>query len=83
MISLTVTRGQMATFIIRAKYGESFSYTTTLYFTDVSSTSFFFKYIKNMKDRGIITTIGTYMPSTIVTSDQMAAFLGMAFLGME
>jgi hypothetical protein len=36
-----------------------------------------------MKDEGITTTTGTYMPSSNVTREQMAAFLARAFLGME
>ena len=78
-----VTREQMAAFIIRAKYGETFSYTTTPYFNDVASTNVFFKYVQKMKDEGITVTTGTYMASSNVTRDQMAAFLGRAFLGME
>jgi hypothetical protein len=83
MVDDNVTREQMAAFIIRAKYGETFSYTTTPYFTDVDSTSIFFKYVQKMKDDAITTTTGAYMASSNVTRDQMAAFLGRAFLGME
>ena len=70
-----VTRDQMAAFIIRALYGESFSYTLTPYFTDVPSSDFFFKYIQKMKDEGITAVTGTYSPGEVVTRDQMAAFL--------
>jgi len=82
MVDDTVTREQMAAFIIRAQYGENFTYTPTPYFTDVPSTSIFFKYVQKMKDDGITTTSGNYMASSNVTRDQMAAFLGRAFLGM-
>lgn len=37
-----VTRGQMAAFIVRAKFGEDFSYTTAPYFVDVPPTHTFF-----------------------------------------
>jgi hypothetical protein len=77
-----VTRGQMAAFIIRAKYGETFDYTTTPYFTDVLSTHNFFKYVQKMKDAGITAATGAYDVNGTVTRDQMAAFLGRAFLGM-
>ena len=33
-----VTRGQMAAFIIRALFGDTFSYTPIAYFTDVPAT---------------------------------------------
>jgi len=78
-----VTRGQMAAFIIRAKFGENFSYTTTPYFSDVPSTQPFFKYVQKLKDEGITAVTGTYAVDNIVTRAQMAAFLARAFLGME
>jgi hypothetical protein len=78
-----VTRGQMAAFIIRAIYGENFSYTQTPYFTDVPSTHGFFKYVQKLKDDGITAVTGTYGVDNIVTRAQMAAFLARAFLGME
>jgi YD repeat-containing protein len=78
-----VTRGQMAAFIIRSKYGEDFTYTTTPYYSDVPSTHNFFKYVQKLRDDGITTTTGTYLVDNNVTRDQMAAFLSRAFLGME
>jgi hypothetical protein len=83
MVDNMVPREQMAAFIIRSKFGENFTYTQTPYFSDVPSDSVFFKYIQKMKDEGITTTTGTYMPSSNVTREQMAAFLARAFLGME
>jgi hypothetical protein len=76
-----VTRGQMAAFIIRAKFGENFTYTTTPYFSDVPSTHNFFKYVQKMKDEGITAVTGTYDVDSNVTRAQMAAFLARAFLG--
>ena len=78
-----VTRGQMAALIIRAKHGEDFSYSATPYFSDVPSTHTFFKYVQRMKDEGITALSGIYMVDNIVPRDQMGAFLGRAFLGME
>jgi hypothetical protein len=78
-----VTRGQMAAFIIRAKFGENFSYTITPYFNDVPSTHTFFKYVQKLKDVGITAVTGTYNVDNIVTRAQMAAFLARAFLGMQ
>jgi hypothetical protein len=78
-----VTRGQMAAFVIRAKYGENFTYTQTPYFSDVPSTHNFFKYVQKLKDDKITTVSGTYGVDDIVTRAQMAAFLARGFLGME
>jgi hypothetical protein len=92
----TVTRGQMAAFIIRALYSqygidskgdpysnESFEYTQTPYFADVPSTHIFFQYVQKMKDDGITAVTGTYDVDRPVTRDQMSAFLSRAFLGMR
>jgi hypothetical protein len=82
--SESVTRDQMAAFIIRALYGENFTCnggascsTETPYFSDVPATNNFFKYIQKMKELGITTGCGNndYCPSESVTRDQMAAFL--------
>ena len=75
-----VTRGQMAAFIIRARYGENFSYTTTPYFNDVPNTHPFFKYVQKLKDTGITRVSGTYGVDEVVTREQMAAFIARAFL---
>jgi hypothetical protein len=79
----TVTRGQMAAFIIRALYGESFVYTQAPYFTDVPTTHVFFKYVQKLKDTGITVVSLTYDVDGTVTRDQMAAFLARAFLWMQ
>jgi hypothetical protein len=82
-VNNTVTRGQMAAFIIRAKFGETFTYTTAPYFSDVAVGDVFFKYVQKMKDMGYTTVTGTYNENGIVTRDQMAAFIARAFLGMQ
>lgn len=76
-----VTREQMAAFIIRALYSEFFSYPIDPYFNDVSSSSWAFKYVQRLKQIGITTQVGTYMASSSVTREQMAAFIARA-LGM-
>jgi hypothetical protein len=75
-----VTRGQMAAFIIRALYGETFTYTTTPYFSDVPSNHTFFKYVQKLKDEGITAVTGTYDVDSVVSREQMAAFLFRGFL---
>jgi hypothetical protein len=80
-----VTRGQMAAFIIRALYGESFTYNEEPYFSDVPESHGAFKYIQKITEEGIATgySDGTYRPAGNVTRGQMAAFIGRAFLGMQ
>jgi hypothetical protein len=78
-----VTRGQMAAFIIRAKYGENFAFTPTPHFDDVPSDHIFFKYVQRLKDDGTTAVTGVYGVENVVTREQMAAFLGRGFLGME
>jgi hypothetical protein len=78
-----LTRGQVAAFLIRAKYGENFSYTATPYFSDVPETHTFFKYVQRLKDDGITTVSGIYGVDNVVTRDQMAAFISRAFLGRK
>jgi hypothetical protein len=75
-----VTRGQMAAFIIRAKYGENFSYSQPPYFSDVPADNVFFKYVQRLKDDRITTVSGAYDVDSNVTRDQMAAFIARAFL---
>ncbi len=75
-----VTRGQMAVFIILARYGSlEFDYPATPYFSDVTTASVggFFKYIQRMKQDNITSgcTPTTYCPDQNVTRDQMAVFL--------
>jgi hypothetical protein len=80
-----VTRGQMAAFIVRGKFGETFPYSTTPYFSDVPESHGSFKYIQKVTEEGIASgySDGTYRPSQYVNRAQMAAFIAKAFLGME
>ena len=78
-----VTRGEMAAFIIRALFGENFTYKSTPYFTDVPSSHHFFKYIQKMKETGITKIVGQYRVDDAITRGEMAAFLGRAFLSMR
>jgi len=83
--SENVNRAQMATFIIRALFGDTFSYTIDAHFSDVPDTHWAFKYVQKMYDEGITTGYadGTYRPSQNVSRAQMATFIGRAFLGMD
>jgi VWFA-related protein len=79
--SMQVTRGQMAAFIMRAKYGEDFTYTTTPYFSDVPAGHTFFKYVQKMKDTGVTAVSGSFLVDSIVTREQMAAFIIRSLYG--
>jgi hypothetical protein len=81
--SQNVTRGQMAAFIIRALFGEDFTYESTPHFNDVPESHGLFKYIQKMYEEGITTGYpdGTYRPSQNVTRGQMATFIIRPLLG--
>jgi pimeloyl-ACP methyl ester carboxylesterase len=78
----TVTRDQMAAFLVRARAGEDFICSPEPYFSDVPSNYWAFDYIQKLKELGITTGYGdgSYGPGDSVTRDQMAAFLYRAFL---
>ena len=82
----SVTRDQMAAFIIRAVQGNpAAGYCgSTAPFSDVPVSNTFCGHIKRMSELGITTGCGggNYCPSQTVTREQMAAFLARAFLGM-
>jgi hypothetical protein len=79
----SVTRGQMAAFLIRALVGENFTYSTVRSFDDVPTTFPLFKYIQKLKELGVTRGCSTtqYCPDSPVTRGEMAAFLGRAFFG--
>ena len=74
-----VTRGQMAVFIIRARYGAAtaFNSSPTPLFTDVPASNIFFTWIQKMRQVGITTGCGAnvYCPNDPVTRGQMAVFV--------
>ncbi|MCC6368871.1 MAG: S-layer homology domain-containing protein [Bryobacterales bacterium] len=78
----TLTRGQMAALIVRAKLGsESFSYPSTPYFQDVPANNLFFRHIQKLKDLGITLGCGdgNFCVNAPNTRGEMAAFLVRAF----
>ena len=82
--SQNVTRGQMAALIIKALFGDTFSYTASAHFTDVPDSHWAFKYVQKMYDEEIATgySDGTYLPAQNVNRAQMATFIARAFLGI-
>jgi hypothetical protein len=75
----SVTRGQMAVFIIRARYGAAAAFDSppTPLFTDVPASNIFFPWIQEMEQLGITSGCGptTYCPDNPVTQGQMAVFV--------
>lgn len=76
-----VTRGQMAVFIIRARYGTQtvFPFSPTVFFSDVPATHPFFAWIQRLLLDGVTSGCATdpfrYCPDNIVTRGQMAVFI--------
>ncbi len=72
-----ITRGQMAVFLVRAMFGDTFDFTHAPYFTDVPAADPFFPYIQKMRDLGITTgcTAATFCPENPTTRWQAAVFL--------
>ena len=80
----SVTRDQMAIFIIRVRLGlalagknPTFSYSSTPSFTDVPADGFAFQWVQRMKREGITSgcTADTYCPDETVTRGEMAIFI--------
>ncbi|MCC6363758.1 MAG: VCBS repeat-containing protein [Bryobacterales bacterium] len=76
-----VTRGQMAVFIVRARFGltsgQTFPVGIAPYFGDVAGTHAFFSFIQKMKELGITSgcTATTYCPDATTTRGQMGVFI--------
>jgi hypothetical protein len=72
-----LTRESLAVFIIRAMYGNNFTYPTTPYFTDVPNTSPSFSYIQKFRELGLTNgcTATTYCPGDTATRQQAATFI--------
>ena len=82
-----MTRGQMAAFMIRARFGitvgQTFPYPAAIAaFQDVPPASGFFPYVQKMKQLGITSgcTTSEYCPDAPTTRGQMAVFLIRALL---
>ena len=75
--SASVTRDQMAAFIIRALGDFNPPAPAQQRFTDVPTANIFYAFIDEMASRGITLGCGggNYCPSAPVTRDQMAAFI--------
>jgi len=77
-----VTRDQMAVFLLRAKYGSSYSPPpATGIFNDVDFSHWAVHWIEQLAAEGITAGCGggNYCPEAVVTRDQMAVFLVRTF----
>ncbi len=77
-----VTRAQMAVFLLKAKYGSSFTPADALgVFADVSTTYWAADWIERLANEGITAGCGNgnYCPENPVTRAQMAVFLVKTF----
>lgn len=76
-----VTRGQMAVFLVRAKFGDNFSHPSTPYFTDVPANHMFFRYVQKLRQFGVTSGCSPtqYCVDAPNTRGQMAVFLTRIF----
>jgi hypothetical protein len=79
-----VTRAQMAIFLLRAKYGKTYTpppVGSSTGFGDVAPTDFAAEWIKQLAAEGITSGCGggNYCPGQAVTRAQMATFLVKTF----
>jgi hypothetical protein len=76
-----VTRGQGAVLIVRARWSDHFTYSSTPYFTDVPPSHSFFSFVQKLKDLGITQgcTASKYCESAPMTRGQAAVFVIKAF----
>jgi hypothetical protein len=76
-----VTRGQMAAFIIRAKFGTDLRHSTIPYFSDVPPNHIFFAHVQKLRQFGITTGCSAtqFCVDSFTTRGQMAVFLTRAF----
>jgi len=79
----TVTRDQMAVFLLKAKYGGSYTPPTATgtVFTDVNSSYWAADWIEQLASEGTTSgcSAGVYCPTAAVARDQMAVFLVKTF----
>jgi hypothetical protein len=78
-----VTRGQMAAFLARALWGETFTYPPTPYYTDVPPNHPYFHYIQKITAIGLLASCGAgrFCPNDSILRTDMAAALIRAAYG--
>ncbi|MEO0277896.1 MAG: S-layer homology domain-containing protein [candidate division WOR-3 bacterium] len=78
-----VTREEASAFVMRARYGETFSYGSTQYFADVPPERWSFKYVQRLYEDKITKGCADnlFCPGAEVTRAEMAALLVRALIG--
>lgn len=76
-----VTRGQMAVFLVRAKWGEQFPFPSQPYFDDVPAADPAFRFVQKLREQGITSGCSAveYCSNRPTTRGQMAVFLTRTF----
>ncbi|MBI4906763.1 MAG: BACON domain-containing protein [Acidobacteria bacterium] len=79
-----VTRADAAEYIIRALYGETFSFPSVPYFTDVTAQHPQFRFIQKFRELGVTKGCSPtqYCPGATTNRGEMAVFLMRAKLGI-
>jgi trypsin/S-layer family protein len=77
-----ITRGQLAVFLVRARFGEAFSASPSPYFTDVPPSHPFFRYVQKAFELGVLGACGpgTFCPDTGMTRGDVAGPLVKALV---
>jgi hypothetical protein len=80
-----IVRRDMAVALVRSLFGESFVASSAAYFTDVPSSSSYFKYVQKLRDIGTTDGCGPtlFCPDSTVTRWQMAGFLARQYFGWK
>ncbi|MCX8070369.1 MAG: S-layer homology domain-containing protein, partial [Thermodesulfovibrionales bacterium] len=78
-----MTRGEASAFIIRAKFGEEFTYSLSPFFVDVGIDNIFFKYVQKLKFEGITKSEGIFFIDNYITRGEMSALLVRSLFGEE
>jgi S-layer family protein len=77
----TITRGELAAVVVRALFGDTFSYSPVPYFMDVQPTDWRFPYIQKLRDLGITRGANAkmYLPNDNATRRDAAVFMTRAY----
>jgi hypothetical protein len=82
----SITRGEVAVFVVRAKLkallGDTFTFPATAYFTDVPTTDSWFSYVQKLRELGITSGCSAteFCRDRTLTRGEMSVFLVRAFL---
>lgn len=80
-----VTRSHMAVYLVRALYGDDFSYPGLQRFADVPAGDPTFRYVQKLVELGVTQGCGLteYCPHTQIPREQMAVFIARTFFRFQ